>query len=86
MVMEQNKKLLIPYSLNIKQNDAEMSLSDHLEELRQRAFWSVAVLISSILLCVFIQVFINVYMYVHVYIQIYIYICIYIHNTVYIHI
>jgi hypothetical protein len=52
MVMEQNKKLLIPYSLNIKQNDAEMSLSDHLEELRERAFWSVAVLISSIVLSV----------------------------------
>jgi Tat protein translocase TatC len=51
--MGQNKKLLIPYSLNIKQNDAEMSLSDHLEELRQRAFWSVAVLLSSILICVF---------------------------------
>jgi len=51
--MEQNKKLLIPYSLNIKQNDAEMSLSDHLEELRQRAFWSVSVLVSSILVCVF---------------------------------
>jgi sec-independent protein translocase protein TatC len=51
--MGQNKKLLIPYSLNIKQNDAEMSLSDHLEELRQRAFWSVAVLLSSILVCVF---------------------------------
>jgi sec-independent protein translocase protein TatC len=52
MDMGQNKKLLIPYSLNIKQNDAEMSLSDHLEELRQRAFWSVAVLLSSILVCV----------------------------------
>jgi Sec-independent protein secretion pathway component TatC len=53
MDLGQNKKLLIPYSLNIKQNDAEMSLSDHLEELRQRAFWSVAVLVSSILVCVF---------------------------------
>lgn len=29
------------YELNFKQNEAEMSLSDHLEELRQRAFWSV---------------------------------------------
>ena len=51
--MGDNKKLLIPYSLNIKQNDAEMSLSDHIEELRQRAFWSVAVLLSSILISVF---------------------------------
>jgi sec-independent protein translocase protein TatC len=44
--------LLIPYALNIKQNDAEMSLSDHLEELRQRAFWSLSILTSSIIICV----------------------------------
>jgi len=50
--MTTEKKLLIPYSLDIKQNDAEMSLSDHLEELRQRAFWSVSILLSSIVLCV----------------------------------
>jgi sec-independent protein translocase protein TatC len=30
-----------------------MSLSDHLEELRQRAFWSVSILLTSIILCVF---------------------------------
>ena len=51
-MMTTEKKLLIPYSLDIKQNDAEMSLSDHLEELRQRAFWSVSILLSSIVLCV----------------------------------
>nr|BDA99307.1 Sec-independent translocase component C [Cryptomonas sp. NIES-3952] len=48
----ERKKSLIPYNLNIKQNDAEMSLSDHLEELRQRAFWSVSILVSSIIICV----------------------------------
>ena len=42
----------IPFALNIKQNDAEMSLTDHLEELRQRAFWSLSILISSIVICV----------------------------------
>jgi sec-independent protein translocase protein TatC len=47
------RNLLIPYTLDIKQNDAEMSLSDHLEELRQRAFWSIATLLSSIIVCVF---------------------------------
>jgi sec-independent protein translocase protein TatC len=47
------QNLLIPYSLDIRQNDAEMSLSDHLEELRQRAFWSIATLLSSIIVCVF---------------------------------
>lgn len=53
--MDSTKKkgLLIPYTLDIKQNDAEMSLSDHLEELRQRAFWSAATLLSSIIFCVF---------------------------------
>lgn len=46
-------KLLIPYDLDIRQNDAEMSLSDHLEELRQRAFWSVSTILTSILISVF---------------------------------
>ena len=53
MDSRKRKKVLVPYSLNIKQNDAEMSLSDHLEELRQRAFWSVAILLTSIMICVF---------------------------------
>ena len=52
-MMTEKKKSLIPYSLDIRQNDAEMSLSDHLEELRQRAFWSVSILLTSIILCVF---------------------------------
>jgi sec-independent protein translocase protein TatC len=51
IIKKQN--LLIPYSLDIRQNDAEMSLSDHLEELRQRAFWYIATLLSSIIVCVF---------------------------------
>ena len=51
IIKKQN--LLISYSLDIRQNDAEMSLSDHLEELRQRAFWSIATLLSSIIVCVF---------------------------------
>lgn len=45
-------ELFIPYSLNITQNDAEMSLSDHLEELRQRAFWSLTTLTLFIIGCV----------------------------------
>ena len=53
MNIQRKKKNLIPYSLNIKQNDAEMSLSDHLEELRQRAFWSASILLTSIITCVF---------------------------------
>ena len=30
---------LIPYSISFEQNEAEMSLTEHLEEVRQRAFW-----------------------------------------------
>lgn len=42
---------LIPYAVNFKQTESEMSLSEHLEELRQRAFWSVGSLILSIITC-----------------------------------
>jgi sec-independent protein translocase protein TatC len=52
MPTDKKKPSLIPYSLNIRQNDAEMSLSDHLEELRQRAFWSISVLLTSIIVCI----------------------------------
>ena len=38
-----NKKL-IPYSIAFEQNEAEMSLTEHLEEVRQRAFWSLSLL------------------------------------------
>lgn len=48
MTVQTNKSLLFPYVLNIRQNDAEMSLSDHLEELRQRAFWVLSALIGSV--------------------------------------
>lgn len=52
MYIEKKTPSLIPYSLNIRQNDAEMSLSDHLEELRQRAFWSISLLLTAIIICV----------------------------------
>jgi sec-independent protein translocase protein TatC len=42
---------LIPYAVNFKQTDSEMSLSEHLEELRQRAFWSIASLVLSVTGC-----------------------------------
>ena len=42
---------LIPYSVNFQQNDSEMSLSEHLEELRQRAFWSIGALVVSVIVC-----------------------------------
>ena len=29
---------LIPYSISFEQNEAEMSLTEHLEEVRQRLF------------------------------------------------
>jgi sec-independent protein translocase protein TatC len=42
---------LIPYSVNFKQTESEMSLGEHLEELRQRAFWSIGSLIISVIGC-----------------------------------
>lgn len=42
---------LIPYSIEFNQADSEMSLSEHLEELRQRAFWSISSLIMSVIVC-----------------------------------
>jgi hypothetical protein len=36
--LETNKKL-IPYSISFEQNEAEMSLTEHLEEVRQRVLW-----------------------------------------------
>ena len=52
MYTDRKKPSLIPYSINIRQNDAEMSLSDHLEELRQRAFWSISLLMTTIIICI----------------------------------
>jgi len=46
-----NKKL-IPYSIAFEQNEAEMSLTEHLEEVRQRAFWSLSLLLMTIISCV----------------------------------
>ena len=52
MYSQKNEDSIIPYYLDINQNEAEMSLSDHLEELRQRLFWGLSTLISSIIVSV----------------------------------
>ena len=49
--LEASKKL-IPYSISFEQNEAEMSLTEHLEEVRQRAFWSLSLLLITIISCV----------------------------------
>ena len=49
--LQVNKKL-IPYSISFEQNEAEMSLTEHLEEVRQRAFWSLSLLLITIISCV----------------------------------
>ena len=49
--LETSKKL-IPYSISFEQNEAEMSLTEHLEEVRQRAFWSLSLLLITIISCV----------------------------------
>ena len=48
--LQVNKKL-IPYSISFEQNEAEMSLTEHLEEVRQRAFWSLSLLLMTITTC-----------------------------------
>ena len=52
MVFEEASKKLIPYSISFEQNEAEMSLTEHLEEVRQRAFWSLSLLLITIISCV----------------------------------
>lgn len=47
-----SNSVLIPYTLNFKQVEAEMSLAEHLEEIRQRAFWSFSVLTTMIISCI----------------------------------
>ena len=49
--LEASKKL-IPYSISFEQNEAEMSLTEHLEEVRQRAVWSLSLLLITIISCV----------------------------------
>ena len=44
---------LIPYSISFEQNEAEMSLTEHLEEVRQRAFWSLTLLVTAVFSCLF---------------------------------
>jgi sec-independent protein translocase protein TatC len=50
-IEQKNNGELIPYLVNFQQKDSEMSLSEHLEELRQRAFWSLGSLIIGIIGC-----------------------------------
>lgn len=40
---------LIPYSLNLTQTEAEMALTEHIEEVRQRAFWSLFALLGAVI-------------------------------------
>jgi sec-independent protein translocase protein TatC len=49
--MNKKESPLIPYAFTFQQNEAEMSLSEHLEEVRQRAFWSLASLVVTIIAC-----------------------------------
>lgn len=42
---------LVPYSVDFKQTESEMALSEHLEELRQRAFWAVGSMFVSVIIC-----------------------------------
>ena len=49
----QVSKKLIPYSISFEQNEAEMSLTEHLEEVRQRAFWSLTLLVTTVFSCLF---------------------------------
>ena len=44
---------IIPYAINFYQSEAEMSLSEHLEEVRQRGFWSLSLLIAMVGTCLF---------------------------------
>ena len=46
----QTNRKLIPYSISFEQNEAEMSLTEHLEEVRQRAFWSLS-LVATVVSC-----------------------------------
>ena len=49
----QVSRKLIPYSISFEQNEAEMSLTEHLEEVRQRAFWSLTLLVTAVFSCLF---------------------------------
>nr|BDA98274.1 Sec-independent translocase component C [Rhodomonas sp. NIES-1006] len=49
--MNKKDSTLIPYAFSFQQNEAEMSLAEHLEEVRQRAFWSLASLIIAVVAC-----------------------------------
>tara|TARA_B100000497_G_scaffold9215_1_gene9968 strand:+ start:8169 stop:8969 length:801 start_codon:yes stop_codon:yes gene_type:complete len=50
-IMNKQESPLIPYAFTFQQNEAEMSLSEHLEEVRQRAFWSLATLVVATITC-----------------------------------
>jgi len=53
MSNKRSNNSIIPYSINFQQSEAEMSLSEHLEEVRQRGFWSISLLVLMVGTCLF---------------------------------
>jgi sec-independent protein translocase protein TatC len=53
MSNKRSNNSIIPYSINFQQSEAEMSLSEHLEEVRQRGFWSLSLLVLMVGTCLF---------------------------------
>lgn len=53
MLNKRSNNSIIPYSINFQQSEAEMSLSEHLEEVRQRGFWSLSLLVIMVGTCLF---------------------------------
>ena len=53
MLTQRSNNSIIPYSINFQQSEAEMSLSEHLEEVRQRGVWSLSLLVVMVCTCLF---------------------------------
>jgi sec-independent protein translocase protein TatC len=53
MLNKRSNNSIIPYAINFQQSEAEMSLSEHLEEVRQRGFWSLSLLVVMVSTCLF---------------------------------
>jgi sec-independent protein translocase protein TatC len=53
MLNKRSNNSIIPYAINFQQSEAEMSLSEHLEEVRQRGFWSLSLLVLMLGTCLF---------------------------------
>jgi sec-independent protein translocase protein TatC len=53
MLTQRSNNSIIPYSINFQQSEAEMSLSEHLEEVRQRGVWSLSLLVVMVGTCLF---------------------------------